>query len=351
MALKVARAGSREPQTLARLQHTHIVPVHSSRTDPATGLHLLWMPYFGRLTLARILADPQVRTARTGAELVEVLDRLGPQEGPPPGRAAGRAALARRSFAQAIAWWGARMAEALDHAHDRGVLHRDIKPSNVLVTGDGMPMLLDFNLAREPLDALDDAQAAPAALGGTLDYMAPEHLEALADGCVRAGRWPRRHLRPGRPPVRGADGRPAVLRAAERGVGGRPPEPRCRGAPPRGPPAPRRPIPRSPRRSRPWSVAAWLPSRSTATPARASWRPTSRRWPMTSRCRLPASPGPAASRAGSAAAAARWRWPASSSPRWPSPPWRSSRPRSTAAQRRVDFIELYEKGDAAARNR
>jgi serine/threonine protein kinase/Tfp pilus assembly protein PilF len=186
VALKVARAGSREPQTLARLQHTHIVPVHSSRTDPATGLHLLWMPYFGRLTLAQVLADPKVRTARVGAELVEALDRLGPSEGSPPGRAAGRAALERRSFAQAIAWWGARMAEALDHAHDRGVLHRDIKPSNVLVTGDGMPMLLDFNLAREPIATLDvDAPAAaPAALGGTLDYMAPEHLEALADGAA-----------------------------------------------------------------------------------------------------------------------------------------------------------------------
>jgi serine/threonine protein kinase/Tfp pilus assembly protein PilF len=182
VALKVARTGSREPQTLARLQHTHIVPVHSSRTDPASGLHLLWMPYFGRLTLARILADPQLRTARTGADLVAVLDRLGPKEGPPPSRVAGRAALLRRTFAQAIAWWGARMAEALDHAHDRGVLHRDIKPSNVLVTGDGMPMLLDFNLAREPVCTLDDAQAAPATLGGTLDYMAPEHLEALADG-------------------------------------------------------------------------------------------------------------------------------------------------------------------------
>jgi serine/threonine protein kinase/Tfp pilus assembly protein PilF len=182
VALKVARTGSREPQTLARLQHTHIVPVHSSRADPASGLHLLWMPYFGRLTLARILTDPRIRTARTGADLVAVLDRLGPREGPPASRAAGRAALLRRTFAQAIAWWGARMAEALDHAHDRGVLHRDIKPSNVLVTGDGMPMLLDFNLAREPVCVLDDPHAAPAALGGTLDYMAPEHLEALADG-------------------------------------------------------------------------------------------------------------------------------------------------------------------------
>ena len=60
-----------------------------------------------------------------------------------------RAALCSRSFSRAIAWWGARLAEALEHAHDRGVLHRDIKPSNVLILGDGMPMLLDFNLARE----------------------------------------------------------------------------------------------------------------------------------------------------------------------------------------------------------
>src|SRR5262249_33252891 len=103
-----------------------------------------------------------------------------PDDGPPPGRSAGRAALARRDFAQAIAWWGARMAEALEHAHDRGVLHRDIKPSNVLVTADGMPMLLDFNLAREA--PRDGSGPASDALGGTLDYMSPEHLEELADG-------------------------------------------------------------------------------------------------------------------------------------------------------------------------
>ena len=180
VALKVARAGSREPQTLARLQHTHIVPVHSYRTDPATGLHLLCMPYFGRVTLAQILADPRVRVARSGADLVEALDRLGPKEGPRLARSAGRSALASRTFAQAMAWWGARMAEALGHAHDRGVLHRDVKPSNVLVTDDAMPMLLDFNLAREA--AADDPDAPPHVMGGTLDYMAPEHLEALAGG-------------------------------------------------------------------------------------------------------------------------------------------------------------------------
>jgi len=181
VALKVARTGSREPQTLARLQHTHIVPVYSYRTDPGTGLHLLCMPYFGRVTLARVLADPKVKVARSGADLVAAIDRLGESEpAAASARSTGRTALSKRSYHQAIAWWGARMAEALDHAHDRGVLHRDVKPSNVLVTSDGMPMLLDFNLARASV--IDGGEAERTLPGGTLDYMAPEHIDELADG-------------------------------------------------------------------------------------------------------------------------------------------------------------------------
>jgi len=179
VALKVARRGSREPQALARLQHTHIVPIHSYRVDPATDLHLLCMPYLGRVTLAQVLADPAAPLARSGAELAAIVDRLGPPEDA-GGDGPGRRELARRPFAQAIAWWGARLAEALQHAHDRGVLHRDVKPSNVLIAGDGLPLLLDFNLAHEPLGTPD---ATP---GGTLAYMAPEHLEALALGDAKA---------------------------------------------------------------------------------------------------------------------------------------------------------------------
>ncbi len=175
VALKVSRAGSREPQTLARLQHTHIVPVHSSRTDPATGLHLLCMPYFGRVTLERLLAEPGLKTAATGADVLAALDRLDPTAGPEGIPA--RSAFAGLPYARALAWWGARMAEALAHAHERGVLHRDIKPSNVLITADGLPMLLDFNLARDPR-----SEASGPSMGGTLAYMAPEHLDALAVG-------------------------------------------------------------------------------------------------------------------------------------------------------------------------
>ncbi len=181
VALKVSRRGSREPQTLARLQHTHIVPVYSHRVDSATGLHLLCMPYFGRLTLARILADPEVQTATSGETVARALDRLEPGGVPSSPHSSSREALEQRSYPQAIAWWGARLAEALYHAHDRGVLHRDLKPSNVLVTADGMPMLLDFNLAREPFFE-DGTRGGEPTLGGTIDYMPREQLKALAEG-------------------------------------------------------------------------------------------------------------------------------------------------------------------------
>ncbi|MCI0462727.1 MAG: serine/threonine-protein kinase, partial [Gemmataceae bacterium] len=85
--------------------------------------------------------------------------------------------LAHSSYLRAVAWLVARLAEALQHAHQRGVVHRDIKPSNILLGDDGQPMLLDFNLAQNLQSTLAQANAT---LGGTVAYMAPEHLRALA---------------------------------------------------------------------------------------------------------------------------------------------------------------------------
>jgi hypothetical protein len=84
--------------------------------------------------------------------------------------------LKRLSYVDAILWLGSRLADGLAHAHERGIVHRDLKPENILLTDEGQPMLLDFNLSE---DIKPGAAASGARIGGTIPYMAPEHLEAI----------------------------------------------------------------------------------------------------------------------------------------------------------------------------
>jgi serine/threonine protein kinase len=185
VVVKVSTRVTTEPMLLARAGHPHIVEVFWHGLVDGGALQVLCMPFLGGATLAAVLSERRRQgKARPslGRDLLDELDRVSAPEHPSPGEARpARQLLERLSYPRAAAWVVARLAEALDFAFGRGVLHGDVKPSNVLLTSEGVPMLLDFNLAvgwrpRDggPEEAADDA-------GGTLAYMAPERLQALAD--------------------------------------------------------------------------------------------------------------------------------------------------------------------------
>ena len=146
VALKVSLAGSIEPENLARLQHAHIVPIHSLHRHG--GFQVICMPYFGRGTLDKLLRDPHRRPPENAGAMNHCLRLL------------------------------QQMVAGLVHAHRRGILHRDLKPANVLLADDGTAMLLDFNLS-EDMAAGGEANLM---VGGTLPYLCTEQLRSLLDG-------------------------------------------------------------------------------------------------------------------------------------------------------------------------
>ncbi len=91
--------------------------------------------------------------------------------------------------------YGAQIAGALAHAHERGVIHGDLKSSNVMITTDSRAKVLDFGLARRlqqvELDAATQSRVSLAEAGGiagTLHYMAPEVLRGQGAG-ARSDIW------------------------------------------------------------------------------------------------------------------------------------------------------------------
>src|SRR5690606_22111267 len=132
----------REAETVAGLHHTNIVPIF------AVG-HEAGINYY-----AMQLID--------GPSLAEVV-----------------AANPQGLAAEQVTQWGLQIADALAHAHQRGVIHRDIKPSNLLLGPDDRVWLTDFGLARRSGDA---TLSLTGALLGTPRYMSPEQASGLQEG-------------------------------------------------------------------------------------------------------------------------------------------------------------------------
>ena len=110
--------------------------------------------------------------------------------------------------------------QAIQHAHQKGIIHRDIKPSNVLVTlydGKPVPKVIDFGVAKATEQQLTEQTLFTqfGTMVGTLEYMSPEQAEMNAAG----RRYAQRHLLAGRAALRAADRHHAAEPQARSGGG------------------------------------------------------------------------------------------------------------------------------------
>ncbi len=179
VVVKVIPDDQDEHLALARLRHTHIVPLFSEHRFPERGLRGLCMPFLGGTSLERILkdvADVPIEH-RSGELIIKVIDRhTQATRSAPWGDGPFRRSLAQATYVEAMTWIASCLADALHYSHARGLVHMDIKPSNVLITMDGQPMLLDFHLARGPILA---GERRAGRLGGTPGWMSPEQERAM----------------------------------------------------------------------------------------------------------------------------------------------------------------------------
>ena len=169
MAVKVCRDDTHETQTLAGLQHSGLGIVHYVRPIPDRGLVAICMPFASRTTLHDVLRSVwQNGCPRTpDAAWREIADRNKIEREAP--------LWAGQAFTDWVHELAISMGHAIATSHEQDIVHCDIKPSNVLVTAEGSPIVIDFNVAFR-----HRAQSSPANVGGTLPYMAPEQIRAFA---------------------------------------------------------------------------------------------------------------------------------------------------------------------------
>ncbi len=167
-----------EAQAAACLHHTNIVPVFYVGSE--RGVHFYAMQFIDGQPLSALIRQLQ----QTGGP-----EPAGPIHGEPTRAYVPATQSAARlstlttgsggrgkEYYRRVAELGEQAAEALDHAHQAGIVHRDIKPANLLLDGTGRLWVTDFGLAH-----VAHGEASLTATGdlvGTLRYMSPE--QALA---------------------------------------------------------------------------------------------------------------------------------------------------------------------------
>ncbi len=161
-----------EAQAAAGLHHTHIVPVFSVGCE--RGVHYYAMQFIEGQTLASWVGEMRHLAGLRHPDGTEPRVPTSGDTRPRAGAATVRSLTAPAHFRR-VAQFALQAAEALEHAHQLGVIHRDIKPANLLVDERGNLWVTDFGLAHCRGQA---ALTLSGDLLGTLRYMSPE--QALA---------------------------------------------------------------------------------------------------------------------------------------------------------------------------
>ncbi len=179
---------AREGQAVAALQHPGIIPLYEAGEDQ--GVPYFTMQYVEGHTLAHALDElrsQKVEPAQLSGKHLEkatsgeraVSDVEAPAAASPgsesskPGSGSHSSVDWSRGYLELVSRIVLDIAEALDYAHQHGIVHRDVKPSNILMRPGGRAMLFDFGLARF------DASASVTRSGdfvGTPHYVSPEQV-------------------------------------------------------------------------------------------------------------------------------------------------------------------------------
>jgi WD40 repeat protein/serine/threonine protein kinase len=178
-----------EARAAAALHHTNIVPVFAVGSEH--GVHFYAMQMIEGQTLAGVLrelrgpaggrAAGQQAAATGGAEQTTAYPPPDPAAGAPStapqGALSTTGGVGSKDYVRSVARVGVQAAEALDYAHQLGVVHRDVKPGNLMVDGRGQLWVTDFGLAQFKREG-EQSLTLTGDLIGTLRYMSPE--QALA---------------------------------------------------------------------------------------------------------------------------------------------------------------------------
>jgi serine/threonine protein kinase/Flp pilus assembly protein TadD len=178
-----------EAQAAACLHHTNIVPIYSVGSE--RGVPFYAMQFIDGQPLSTLI-DQLRRLEQQSARRMPLARTITSQpspEGTPEAHSTFELACDStpltsqgrrgREYYRKVAELGVQAAEALDHAHQLGIVHRDIKPANLLLDGTGRLWVTDFGLAQMQSDT---RLTRTGDLVGTLRYMSPE--QALAKRAV-----------------------------------------------------------------------------------------------------------------------------------------------------------------------